>query len=262
MSRSLSEKGSPSASSVVLCASVVDLLRGTLTTEAPRSHRETQRRIHGRTATRNKSRFPERIRRWSWAALLLLLAWPPLAWIAAKGLIVNAELPQADAIAVLAGSSTYLERTRRAAQLFNQGRAARIALTNDNQRSGWSGEQQRNPLFVERAVEELRRQGVPVERIDIVPGAVTNTYDEALHLRQYALERSLRSILVVTSAYQTRRALWTLRRVFQPTGVMIGIDSAAPGAQSPSPSSWWLHRLGWKLVPGEYVKLIYYRWKY
>src|ERR1700739_1463324 len=98
-------------------------------------------------------------------ALLLLIAWPLLAWIAAKGLIVNAELPHADAIAVLAGSSTYLEGPRREGQLFHEGRAARIALTNDNQRSGWSGEQQRNPLFVERAVEELRRQGVPVERI-------------------------------------------------------------------------------------------------
>ena len=207
-------------------------------------------------------RTKSRMRRWILVGLLSLGAWPLLAWIAAKGLIVKAELSQADAIAVLAGSSTYRERTHRAAQLFHEGRAARIALTNDNQRSGWSGAGQRNPLFVERAVDELKWQGVPIERIEIVPGAVTNTYDEAVHLRQYALERNLRSILVVTSAYQSRRALWTLRRVFEPSDVMIGIDCAEPGEQSPRPATWWLHRLGWKLVPGEYLKLIYYRLKH
>ena len=89
---------------------------------------------------RNKSGSAKRIWRLSRVALLVLIAWQLLAWIAAKALIVNAELPHADAIAVLAGSSTYLERTHRAAQLFHEGRGAKIALTNDNLHSGWSGE--------------------------------------------------------------------------------------------------------------------------
>src|SRR5437016_14503929 len=109
----------------------------------------------------DKSRMHGRARRWGRVALLLLLAWPLLAWIAARELIVNAELPHADAIAVLAGSSTYIERAHRAAQLFHEGRAAIIALTNDNLHSGWSGEQQRNPLFVEQARDVLKQQGVP-----------------------------------------------------------------------------------------------------
>lgn len=214
-------------------------------------------------ATRNKSGVRKRIWQRSRVALpMLLIAWPLLGWIAAKGLIVNAELPQADAIAVLAGSSTYLERTHRAAQLFHEGRAAKIALTNDNLHSGWSAEQQRNPLFVEQAFDELTNQGVPAGRIEIVPGAVTSTYDEALRLRQYALARSVRSLLVVTSAYQSRRALWTLRRVFERSDIAIGLDSVEPGEQSPTPATWWLHRLGWKLVPGEYLKIIYYRLKH
>ena len=214
------------------------------------------------TAKRNQSVQKRVWQRSRVALLMLLIAWPLLGWIAAKGLIVNAELPQADAIAVLAGSSTYLERTHRAAQLFHEGRAAKIALTNDNLHSGWSAEQQRNPLFVEQAFDELTNQGVPAGRIEIVPGAVTNTYDEALRLRQYALARSVRSLLVVTSAYQSRRALWTLRRVFERSDIAIGLDSVEPGEQSPTPATWWLHRLGWKLVPGEYLKIIYYRLKH
>src|SRR5467141_2615901 len=159
---------------------------------------------------------------------------------------------------VLAGSSTYVERTHRAARLFKEGRAPKIILTKDNLKSGWSAEEGRNPLFVERAAAELKRLGVPSEMIEVLPGRVMNTYDEAVCLRQYARERGLRSILVVTSAYQSRRALWTLRRVFQGSDVVIGLDPVAPGEQAPTSETWWRHRLGWKLVPGEYGKIIYY----
>jgi uncharacterized SAM-binding protein YcdF (DUF218 family) len=204
----------------------------------------------------------ETVKRWGRWALILLLAWPLLAWLGARALIVNSELAHADALAVLAGSSTYLERTHRAAQLFQEGRAQLIVLTNDNLKSEWSNEQQRNPLFVERAVDELKRQGVPADRIEIVPGAVFGTYDEVVRLRDYAGHRDLRSVLVVTSPYQTRRALWTLQRVFRASDITIGIDGAEPGQQSPRPETWWWHRFGWKLVPGEYVKIIYYWMKH
>src|SRR5918999_1165631 len=166
----------------------------------------------------------QRGRAWRLAriALPVLVAWSLLAWVAAEALIVRAELAQADALVVLAGSSTYMERTRRAALLFHEGRAPLVILTNDNVVSGWSHEEERNPLFVERAASELKRQGVPAERIEIVPGTVESTYEEAVRLRAYTGERGLKSILVVTSAYQSRRALWTLRRVFEGRDVVIG----------------------------------------
>src|SRR6266511_3312372 len=132
--------------------------------------------------------------------LLVVMLWPLAAWAAAEGLIVRTELADADALVVLAGSATYLERTHHAAQLFNARRAPLIVLTNDNVRSGWSTEKQRNPLLVERATEELVRQGVPEEKIEIVPGFVTNTYDEVSRVRDYTRERGWKSILVVTSA--------------------------------------------------------------
>ncbi len=189
---------------------------------------------------------------------LVLLAWPLLAWVAAESLIVTVELPQADALAVLAGSATYVERVRRAAELFHAGQAPIIILTNDGLAGGWSVAEQRNPLFVERAMAELRRAGVPAERIEVVPQPVSSTYDEAVRLREYAAARGLRSLLVVTSAYQSRRARWTFGRVFRGSGVVLGVAVARPGEQSPSAATWWLHGLGWRFVPGEYVKLSYY----
>jgi uncharacterized SAM-binding protein YcdF (DUF218 family) len=210
----------------------------------------------------SRSQFFEILWRRGRVVLLLLLAWSILAWVAARILVVRSELPHADALVVLAGSSTYVERTHRAAQLFAEGVAAKIILTNDKLPSGWSAVQERNPLFVERAADELRRQGVPAEKIEIVPGVVSSTYDEIMRLREYSVEHGLRSILVITSAYHSRRAWWTLRHVFRGSDVAIGLDTAAPGEQSPWPATWWWHRVGWQMVPVEYAKMVYYWLRY
>ena len=195
-------------------------------------------------------------------ALATLTVWSLLAWIAARGLIVSADVPRADAIVVLAGSAAYRERTRRAAELFHEGRAPVIILTNDNLQSGWSNELERNPFFVERAAAELERAGVAEAEIEMLPQIVSSTHDEALLLRQYAERRGLRSVLLVTSAYHSRRALWTFRKVFEGSGINIGLLSVAPGEQMPPPATWWLHARGWRVVAGEYLKLIYYRVRY
>jgi uncharacterized SAM-binding protein YcdF (DUF218 family) len=173
-------------------------------------------------------------------------------------LIVSSELPRADALVVLSGSGAYVERTQYAAQLFAEERAPKIILTNDSERGPWSEEEQRNLTFAERATAELRRGGVTADRIEVLPDAVSSTYTEALALRRYAAEHGLRSILVVTSAYHSRRALWTLRHVFQGSGVEVGLEAVAPGQQSPRPATWWWHLTGWQMVAPEYPKLIYY----
>ena len=205
-----------------------------------------------------KDRLFEIIIRWGRRGLLILAAWWLIAWVAAEMLIVRSEMNRADALVVLAGSSTYVERSARAAKLFHEGRAPVIVLTNDNVPGGWSVAEQRNPFHVELAAAELKRLGVPAERIEVVPGIVSSTYEEALRIRDYAGSHNLQSILIVTSAYQSRRALWTLRRVFHGTGVSIGLDAVAPGQQAPSSATWWWHALGWQMVPGEYAKMIYY----
>jgi uncharacterized SAM-binding protein YcdF (DUF218 family) len=202
------------------------------------------------------------VRRILLIAVVALGLWAALAWIAARALIVHAGLERADAIVVLSGSTVYVERARRAAQLFHEGRAARIILTNDNQQSGWSVERQSNPLFMERAAAELKAAGVPEASIEMLPQEVTSTYEEAMLLREYALSHNLRSVLVVTSAYHSRRALWTWLKVFANDGVQIGVEAVAPGEQTPGPATWWLHPGGWTLVAGEYVKLIYYWFHY
>jgi uncharacterized SAM-binding protein YcdF (DUF218 family) len=194
--------------------------------------------------------------------LCLTLAWPVAAWAAARLLIVKSEMPAADAIVVLSGSSTYLERTTWAAKLYREGHAPLVILTNDGLISGWDGSDERNPYFYELAAKVLEQGGVPLDRIKLAPGLAFGTYEESRLVRDYALTQKLRKLLVVTSAYHSRRALWSMRRVCEGTGIEIGIDGPSPGWQTPAPSIWWWHGWGWKVVAGEYVKMIYYRTRY
>ena len=190
---------------------------------------------------------------------LVLGTWVFVAWVAGRFLIVNTPIHKADVIVVMSGSAVYKERTQRAAEYYRQNFADRVLLTNDNLRGEWSSSEQRNPFFYERARNNLLLLGVPLDHVDVIPEPVTGTYSEAEVLRDYAVAHGLRSLLVVTSAYHSRLALWTLHRVFAGTGIEIILQSVEAGEQTPSPLTWWLHFRGWRMLVGEYVKNVYYR---
>ena len=216
----------------------------------------------GKTLSRVLKNKKKIIWRRTVVAVTTLALLPLLAWIAAQLLVVHTPITNADAIVVLSGSATFRERARHAATLYNEGRAPRIVLTNDHLKSGWSPEEQRNPYYYERSRDELRRAGVPLEKIAVIMVPITSTYDEAVLVKEYSEANHLSTLLVVTSAYHSRRAFWTFRRVFQGTGKSIGIDPAAPGLETPPAGTWWLHRMGWQMVPNEYVKMFFYWLRY
>ena len=191
-----------------------------------------------------------------------ILLWPFAAWLGARLLITEAPLDNADAIVVLSGSANYKERAHEATRLLLEGRSPRILITNDNQHGPWSSADQRNLFFYERSLKEIRNAGVPAEKVELLPQPVSSTHEEAELVRQYVEAHGLRSVLIVTSAYHSRRALWVFSRVFGNTGIRIGLVSVRPGDESPRPATWWFSRRGWKLVPTEYIKMIYYVIKY
>ncbi len=198
------------------------------------------------------------------ASAFALAGWILLAAVLAQMLIVEKPLERADVILVLAGSATYKERTRRAAELFNQGAAPRILLTDDGVRAGWSNSEGRNTPFAELARRSLMAFGVPPENIEILEPQVGGTIDEARLLRQKFAATNWQSILLVTSAYHSRRALRTFERVLNDgdaAAIEIGVEHAPTGEQTPSPFWWWLTSKGWNFVAVENVKSVYY-WLY
>jgi len=195
-------------------------------------------------------------RRLTVAFLFVLFCWVA-AWLAARLLIVSAPLEKADAIVVLSGSSSFVERTQLAVHLYAAGHSRKVILTNDNLQGGWLSSEQRNPFFYERARWELERLGVPPTSIEVIGTPVHSTQEEAMVVSNYADSNGLKSILLVTSAYHSRRALRTFRRVIKDR-VTVGLVAVPPGKETPKPSTWWLSLRGWQLVPGEYLKLVLY----
>ena len=191
-------------------------------------------------------------------AFSLLIGCWLVSWLGARWLIVRAPLDHADAIVVLSGSSTLSERMQHAARLYAEKRAPKIMLTTDNRQGGWSTAEQRNPYFHEIAINELNQLGVPRENIEVVRPSVNSTWQEGMVLSNCAKTHNLRSILIVTSSYHSRRALFTFRTFFADGDTQVGIDPVETGVQTPTPATWWLHKRGWQFVPVEYLKLIYY----
>lgn len=190
----------------------------------------------------------------------LILAWLVIAPLLAHLLIIEKPIGKADAIWVLGGSGTYLERTQLTAELYKEGISQKIYLVNDGEFGGWNRAEQRNLPFYEISQRELIAQGVAKDDIEILPENVTGTNYEADLFAKIAKEKGIKSILLVTSAYHSRRALWTFQESIQKNNlsIEIGIESPQVGIQTPPKFSWWLSRKGWMMVGGEYLKFVYY----
>lgn len=193
--------------------------------------------------------------------ILLIISWIFLAPFLAENLIVEKPLKRADRILVLGGASVYLERTEKAAEVYRRGAAPKIVLTDDGEETGWSEAEQRNIPFVEMARRNLVAHGVPVENVEIIVPNGSGTIYEAQALKEKSLQENLKSVLLVTSAYHSRRSLKTFEDVLADRNIEIGIAAAPPGRQTPTSFYWWLTTQGWSVVAGEYVKSFYY-WLY
>lgn len=200
---------------------------------------------------------------WS-AAVALLLAWVLAAPGLEERLIVSRPLDRADAIVVLAGSGAYASRVRTAAALYRNGASTRVVLTDDGEKSGWSAAEQRNIPFVELARRALLAGGVRESDIEVVAGLATGTAAEARLVAGRAAAGRWRSLLLVTSATHTRRALWTFERAFaaRGSGVALGVAAAPRDSTTARGIAWWLAPGGWRDVGAEYVKIAYYRLAY
>lgn len=194
-------------------------------------------------------------------AALIVAAWLATAPLLASALIVRAESKDPDVIIVLSGAAVYSERLQYAAVLYKEGRGRLIVLTNDGLRGPWSRRRQENPTSFQRGRDTLVASGVPAEKIVVLKDVVASTYQEALVIRAWVSREGLDSVLVVTSPYHSRRALWVLRRLVDKS-VEIGLDTPLPGHESPRLTSWWLSRVGWHSVGLEHVKLMYYLLRY
>jgi uncharacterized SAM-binding protein YcdF (DUF218 family) len=193
--------------------------------------------------------------------LLLVLACLTRARLltgAADYLIVDDPLQPADVIFVLNGD--YNTRPFRAAELYRQGLAPLIVMARAESQPAEELGLVQNDTDISVAVME--KLGVPADRIVVlpVPGGVTSTFDEADRLRQYVAENGVRRVLVVTSAFHTRRARWVIAREL--AGLPVALEVTAVPYPGFDATDWWQNENGLITLDNEYIKLFYYYWKY
>lgn len=171
-----------------------------------------------------------------------------------KIVVAQQTLFKADALVLMAGGSRY-ERLPAIVELYKDGVAPRILLTNDGVIGRWSEKHQRNLYHVEWAREYLLEQDIPAEVIEVLGFIESGSYFDALNTRHFVdKDESIKSLLVVSSNYHTRRTLWTFERVFTGTDVTIGVY---PIPRSPDDNRRWLIRNGI-----ETIKLGFYWLRY
>jgi uncharacterized SAM-binding protein YcdF (DUF218 family) len=173
-------------------------------------------------------------------------------------LVVADELHPADVIFLLNGD--FNTRPFHAAELYARGLAPRIVIA----RVEPSPAEMLGliPNETDISVRILQRLGVPAEAISVlpVPGGVTSTHDEAAVLHDYVAENGTERVILVTSAFHTRRAGWIFAQALE------GLDVTLEVAAAPNPdygaTNWWQSEAGLIAVNNEYVKLLYYLVKY
>lgn len=129
-----------------------------------------------------------------------------------RWLVVSVPMAHADALIVLGGEP--LARPQEAARLYREGIAPLVFV------SGVGDHMESRRILI--------RNGVPDAAIRIEPDSFS-TFTNARYLRPLLRSDGIRSALIVTSPFHTRRALATFRRVIP--GVLFGVTDASIG--------WW-----------------------
>ena len=148
----------------------------------------------------------------------------------AEGLIREDRLAKADVIVALGGDNR-CNRERKAAELWRQGWADNVVVSGVSYPWGFhTGEAAR------RYVMNL---GVPAEKISMISETL-NTRSEAKALEELMRERGWNSAIIVTSAFHSRRATYTIERAAP--GRSFYSSPVPTGSPEWTPHAWWSRR--------------------
>lgn len=191
--------------------------------------------------------------------VLLAVAWlcrAPLLRGAANAWIINQPLSKADAIVVLGGGLD--TRPFEAARLYHLGLAPKILVMNP--RLSACAELGLEPSEGDLTRSILLKKTVPPRAI-IMPGnLVTNSYDEAITVRDWARKNGARKVIIPTDLFHTRRVCWLYDKELRGTGIRVQIEGVP--TRDYAADTWWRHEQGLIAFQNEVLKYAYYRLRY
>jgi uncharacterized SAM-binding protein YcdF (DUF218 family) len=185
-----------------------------------------------------------------WLAHVQILQGIARAWV------VSDSIAPADAIVVLGGG---LEtRPFAAADLYKKGMARQILISAVKPSPAEKLDIVPSHIELNRAV--LLKLGVPSEVIVSFGTDVSSTYEEARALAEWANRNGIKSIIVPTEIFSSRRVRWIL--VKELSGLDVGIQVQALPPLDYDIDNWWRHEAGVIGFQNEVIKYLYYRVKY
>ncbi|MGB2714117.1 MAG: YdcF family protein [Vicinamibacterales bacterium] len=191
------------------------------------------------------------------AAILAIVGLLGFLPFAGRFLVRQDPLIPSDAILVLAGGT--VDRWLEGVELYREGHAPIIVLSPgrlDRAEIGVRAKGIRWPSAAELALDAIPQLGVPPAVVQIMPGNLDNTAEEAAAFHQLVNQKGWRSAIVVTSPYHTRRTRIAFRREFR--GMPVALVIRASRFDESDPPRWWRHRADIRFVVSELPKVLLY----
>ncbi|HEX2981362.1 MAG TPA: YdcF family protein [Anaerolineaceae bacterium] len=161
-------------------------------------------------------------------------------------LITGDSVEKADAVVVLSGGGT--PRIAYGVKVFREINAKRLIFTETGETAQANG-----AAISALSVQDAVQHGAPPENIAVVPDASHSTAEEARSVRAYAEQAGLRSVVIVTDPFHTRRVRLIYRQEFSGTDIEVSIKPVA--GHWYRGNTWWMTPDGWAETIREYGKL-------
>jgi uncharacterized SAM-binding protein YcdF (DUF218 family) len=190
-------------------------------------------------------------------ALVALLGCACFMPFAGRYLVREDPLESADAIFVLAGGA--VDRWLESVDLYHEQYAKSVVLSPGRTEKAEIELRARGihlPTSGEIARNAMVQLGLPADAVQIMPGNLDNTAQEAEACHAFARNAGWRRVIVVTSRYHTRRTRFAFRREFRDSPITVLVRASRHDESDPP--HWWRYRADIRFVTSELQKLILY----
>lgn len=188
--------------------------------------------------------------------LLSLLLHRPLLRLAADLWIVEGPPFDRADLAIVPGGGLET-RPFGAASDWREGKVSRIATFRVRTQPAMAMGLQ--PSDADVALAILEKEGVPADRIDLIGDEVASTWDEVRATRDWCEQHGIRSVVVYTEIFPSRRVRRSYRRALAPLGVAVHVVAMDPALYHDD--NWWQTEDGILQFQNEILKSVYYRVK-
>lgn len=191
--------------------------------------------------------------------LPLYILHQPILLKIAKFLIIQDKLRKADLVKPMEGGPS-AERLDYAIELYKEGYASKILLSGGEvDLIGYSGPHSWPKLAKDYAIAK----GVPGKSI-IIGGATESTYDEAIDLKKVMQSHRFYSAIIVSDPPHMRRVAMTFNRFVKDknTNIKLIYRPLPMGKGKFVLNDWWNDEDSFLMVVNEYLKIVFYFFKY